>query len=155
MNLKDALYHAVHEYPGGVAALAARMGLAASSLYSMANPNDSSHDWPRERLEQVMVFTGDQRIVQAICALAGGVFVPVGAAQGPLADVSGQMVTLAAEFGDVARAVHDSVRDNRLTSRERDRVAKQLYELISAAAQLGQGLDARVEAGASVLKVAR
>ena len=154
MNLKDALYHAVHDYPGGVAALAARMGLAASTLYSMANPNDATHDWPRERLEQAMVFTGDQQIVQSICTLAGGVFVPVAVTHEPVADVSGQMLSLAAEFGGVARAVQDSVRDGRLTARERDRVAKHLYELIAAAAQLGQGLDARVEAGAPALKVA-
>lgn len=32
MKVKDALYHAVHDYPGGAASLAPRMGVSASTL---------------------------------------------------------------------------------------------------------------------------
>lgn len=153
MNINDALYHAVHDYDGGVSALAGRMGVAASTLYSMANPNERSHDWPLPRALQVLSFTGDQRVIQALCEQAGGVFVPVVASSGPMPDVAARMLKLSAEFGDVAREVNDSVRDKHLTPRERDRVATQLYELIAAAAELGQGLDAEVAAQQPVRRV--
>lgn len=152
MDINDALYHAVHDYKGGVNALAARMGVAASTLYSMANPNDPSHPWPMQRALQVMSFTADQRVIQALCEQAGGVFVPVSPAA-PMADLAQRMVSLSAEFGDVARAVGDAVTDGKLTPRERDRAHAQLYELISAAAQLGQGLDAEVAAQQPVRRV--
>lgn len=153
MNINDALYHAVHEYEGGVATLAVRMGLGSSTLYSMANTNDPTHGWPLSRVMQVIAFTRDQRVIQSLAEAAGGVFVPVPQGSGPMPDVAERMLKLSAEFGDVAREVNDSVRDGHLTPRERDRVAKQLYELIAAAAELGQGLDAQVTAAVPVRAV--
>lgn len=38
MKIRDALYHAVHDYPPGVPDLAGRMVLAPSTLQNLANP---------------------------------------------------------------------------------------------------------------------
>jgi hypothetical protein len=77
-DVYKAFHDTVFAYPGGVDLLAAKMGKAAGVLYNKANLNDSSHNKPTlcEGV-QVQVLTGDSRIVQAMAAVLGGVFVPV------------------------------------------------------------------------------
>lgn len=141
MNLNDALYHAVHDYPGGVAALAARMGLKASTLYSMANPREDAHPWSMQRVMQVAAMTGDHRIAHAICEACGGVFIPLGKPADGAAGAYQRMVSAAAAFGDVARAFENAMKDGRITPRERDAIANQGYESISATADFLAQLD--------------
>src|SRR5690606_31682754 len=43
MAIDDAVYRVVHDAPGGVAGLAARMGVPASTLTHKANPNNATH----------------------------------------------------------------------------------------------------------------
>lgn len=153
MKVEDALYHAVHDYPGGAGSLGPRMGLAASTLYGMANPNGGSHPWPLQRFRQVLALTGDKRPLNALCEENGGVFVPVGAAQENLPGALQQLATLSAEFGDVARHAADAMRDGRITPRELAAFDTQVFELIQAAAGLGMQLRADAEKAAPVRAV--
>lgn len=40
LSVQDAIYHTVHGYPGGVAAIAARMGVSANAKVSGVPPQD-------------------------------------------------------------------------------------------------------------------
>ncbi len=151
MKIEDALYHAVHDYPGGVAALAARMGLAAPTLYGMANPNGSEHPWSLRRFREVLAFSGDLRPLQALCEENGGVFVPTRCAVGDEA-ASVEMNKLAAEFGDVARRFHEAHRDGRITGREANAFDTEIFELIAQAAALAQKVRQSVDRPQSPLK---
>lgn len=42
-DVLDAAYAVVHGYPGGVAALALRMGMSANTLKHKVNPNNNTH----------------------------------------------------------------------------------------------------------------
>jgi len=146
MKVEDALYHAVHDYEGGVDALAVRMGeLSALTLYSMANPRDESHDWSLRRFRQALAMTGDKRPLHALCEENGGVFLPVATSGADLPEALRQVATLAAEFGDVARAAQDALRDGRVSQRELANIETQVFELIAAAAALGQRFRADAE----------
>lgn len=154
MRVEDALYHAVHDYPGGAQALAPRMGVSGSTLQNMADPRQPNHTWPLRRFQQVVALTGDTRPVQALCAENGGVFVPTTRlSESSVPELFRAVSKLAAEFGDVVREIENDMADGRITPRERDMIQKQLNELIEAAAVLGKRID--VDARPVALRVAQ
>lgn len=154
MKVEDALFHAVHDYEGGAAALAVRMGLGVSTLYSMANPRDVAHEWPLKRFRQVVAFTGDMRPIHALCEENGGVFLPVAESSADLPGALQQMVNLCAECGVVARGVADAIKDGRVTQAELAAIETHIFQMIALGAQLGRQLRADSERKPA-LKVAR
>lgn len=159
MNLPDALYHLVHDYPGGVDALAARMHLAPSTLQSMANPNLPSHEWPLKRVLQAMTFTDDLRPLEALCSQFGGVFVRTA----PMVEVADRdlyelATRLGTEFGDVVRSMSAALDKHgqggaRITPRELEAFDREVYELQACAAELRERLAKRCAAGAHLRQV--
>lgn len=142
MKVRDALYHAVHDYAGGVEELAGRMGVAASTLQNTANPRQETHEWSLKRIKQVVDFTGDLRIAHAFAAECGGLFLPVPAGGGAAdADVFRRAMKLAMEFGDVVRELDLAMADGRMTQHERERIHQQIYELGQAAHNVGLEVD--------------
>lgn len=78
MNALDAAYHTVHEYVGGAAALAARLGIrSAAVLNSKVNPNTSTHHLRLDEAIKLMVFTNDYRLLQAINYELGFISIPI------------------------------------------------------------------------------
>lgn len=135
--IADALFNLVHDHPGGAPALAPRMGLAASTLLSMANPNVSSHEWPLKRFVQAMVFAKDVRPLEALCAEFGGVFVPIAQfGDAPPARVLKQAQRVAKEFGDVPVKLAEILKDGRVKPRELAELRREVYEMQQAAAGL-------------------
>ena len=65
MNLADAVYKTVHEYPGGATALAARMGMSSNMLSNKVNPNNDTHHMRLDEANTIMSFTNDYRILHA------------------------------------------------------------------------------------------
>lgn len=154
MRLEDAIYHAVHDYEGGVDVLAKRMGLAQSTLQNMANPRLTSHPWSLKKFRELRDFSGDLRPVHALCEESGGVFVPTTRyADAALPELSAAVVVLAQELGDVAREVTTAAADGRIVPREAQRIHQQLFELIEAAAAMARRVD--VDAQPVPLKVAK
>lgn len=142
MKVRDALYHAVHDYPGGVADLATRMGLAPSTLQNLANPRIETHEWTLKRIRQLFDFTGDLRIAHAFAAEFGGMFLPLaGGSDGGDSDVFRLATSLAKEFGDVVSEIQASMADGRVSQFERERVHQQIYELNRAAHNVGLHID--------------
>lgn len=71
MSVPDAIYHTVHNYPGGVAALAARMGLVVGTLTHKANPNEDKHFMRPGELVAMQHFSGDASVLMAMAAALG------------------------------------------------------------------------------------
>lgn len=64
MNTRDAAYMTSHHYPGGVPALAARMGMDARELTRKLNPNTG--DISLDEAGVLMTLSGDHRILHAM-----------------------------------------------------------------------------------------
>lgn len=142
MKTEDALYHAVHDYPGGATALAPRMQMAPSTLQSTANPTIDTHRWSLRRAMEVIALTGDLRPLQAMAAEFGGVFIRTSQHDTEaLPEAFRSLAKLAAEFGDVARATEDAMRDGRMTPNEAARISTQCMELAQAAADMMRTCD--------------
>lgn len=66
MDVLDAAYHTAHSYPGGVAALAVRMGRSANVMMSKLNTNVDSHHLTLREAQTIMDVTDDDAILQAM-----------------------------------------------------------------------------------------
>ena len=137
MNVEDAIYDAVHGYPGGAVSLAPRLGLAVSTLQNMASPKIESHGWSLPRFRKLLAIAGP-RPLEALCEENGGLFVPMGRFKDlPQGKLLKLMHSLAKEFGDVPRAVEEALADDgRISDNELKNIARQLAEMVAAGSAL-------------------
>lgn len=144
-SVEQALYDAVHDFPGGAPALAPRMGMSFKTLENMADTRQDSHGWNLRRFRQAIGETKDLRPLHALCAEFGGVFVKTDVAgQGDDA-VLAALARLGREFGEVCSTLHDALTDGRVTPKEYERFDAKLYEMNQVAADLRLRMAARVE----------
>lgn len=108
MSVDDAIYHTVHDYPGGVAALAPRMGVPSSTLTHKANPNNATHYMRPGELVKLQHISGSAAILHAMAAALGYTIVRATPSQ-----AQGSMLAATthaqAEFADFMRAAADPV----------------------------------------------
>lgn len=71
MNYKDAFHRMVHSYPGGIEALALRMGMTPGVLRNKANPNSTTNVLSADDLLLACSITGDYSPIHAYCAQLG------------------------------------------------------------------------------------
>lgn len=137
MNTKDAIYQAVHDYPGGAEALAPRMGLKPNTLRHMADPKKETHGWSLRRFDLLTVHAGTAPLA-AFCQEHGGLFVPLGEfADAPHAKLLKQLHSLAKEFGDVPRVIEQALkRDGQISDNELKRIERELAEMVGASSAL-------------------
>ena len=129
MNVSDAAYHTVRNYPGGAEALATRLTridekgeqkcMAGAVLRSKVNPNTSTHHLTLAEADQIMAITGDHRILHALAGTHGYALVAVGAEQGAAATSLMQAVLGAnAAEGSFDQKLAEALADDRISPRE-------------------------------------
>ena len=126
MSPEDALYHAVHDYPGGPASLAPRMALSPKTLQNMADTRQGTHPWSLRRFCEVLTLTDDMRPLQALCDENHGVFVrlPRGiASDEALLDLLMEHNTA---FGAVCEEVRRALADNDVEPAELEAVRQRV-----------------------------
>ncbi|WP_341304707.1 phage regulatory CII family protein [Pseudomonas sp. TMP25] len=129
----EEIHKALHEalLDGGPKQVAHLMGVSHTGLLNRANPNDDTHRLHFDQVLQIIWHTKDARPVAAMAALLG--FDLVSREEVEAIPVQGALNEVVAEFGDVARTVHDAMADNHLSALERRQIVKQAQELIDAA----------------------
>jgi hypothetical protein len=130
MDVHDAAYHLAHAYPGGVPALAQRMGMSANTLQHKVSLTNSTHHLTLRECVAMQDISGDKRVVQAMCGALGGVFLDMG--YDTRNTTMEQVMHMAKEFGDVLAAVNDAVADGRVTHNEMQDCERQAAELQAA-----------------------
>ena len=136
MNITDALYRAAHAYPGGLEALAVRMGISASSLAHKVSPNyPGAHCSPQE-MAAIMEFTGDHGALQALAGRMRYMLLPM-VAKGPVdAEFTQRLATSVKEFGEFIAAISADLGDGRVTDNELRRIECELADMQAATAAL-------------------
>ena len=82
LNVRQALYRASRDYPGGQFALAMTLGISPDDLCKRVNPNDIRPIRP-ELIEEIVETTCDPRLLNALVRPAGAVaFIPAAVAAG-------------------------------------------------------------------------
>lgn len=67
----DAAYYTAHKYPGGVRAIAQRMGMSANVLQNKVNPNNDTHHLTLAEAVALMDVSDNDAILMALAAHRG------------------------------------------------------------------------------------
>lgn len=135
LDVHEAFYRVVHDYPGGVKELAAKMGLTVKVLYNKADPENDSYNKPTlADGVQATLATGDNRIVQAFANTVGGVYYDLP----DLSKISTDALMLhilriESEGGDFYRSINNSLeKDNQINPGEYAKIEREAHEWIGA-----------------------
>jgi hypothetical protein len=137
MDILDAFYHTCHDYPGGIEALAPRVGVQAGVLRNKACTTNTANKPTFAEALSVCEFTGDHRMVHAFADALGYVCVKVdqGVTAGDLAVL--ELVTKGlSAHGEVGAAVYSALADGRIERREMDAIEKAVYDTVRSMQEL-------------------
>jgi hypothetical protein len=146
VNVDDAGYATVHDYPGGSESLAPRMGMSAAILRGKVNPNDRGHHLTLAEADRMIGLTCDLRILQALAAQHRQVVLPID--EGDDASDMAVLEAIAAMWssnGDLGTAVHRALSDNVLTRRELDGISAAAHKLTNRVFSMLARLEGMVE----------
>lgn len=119
MNVTDAAYATVHDYEGGAAALAPRLGMSAAILRAKVCPSTDRNKLMLDEADKLMGLTGDYRILQALNAEHGFAMQPLPEREHDARESLGELVldsNIAA--GKFAGAIRDALSDGLISERE-------------------------------------
>lgn len=131
LDIDDALYHLAHDYPGGVPALAQRMGMSPNSLAHKVSLTQRTHHASPGELVKLQAIAGDARPLHAMAAELGYVAIAVTPKAG--GGTSLQDVTrLVREFAELLGAVTEAAEDASITANEMRRVEAEAGDVMAA-----------------------
>ena len=134
-SVLDAAYLTAHNQPGGIPALAARMGVNATVLSHKLNPNNTTHHLTVRDLVTVMHMTGSTSPLHALCMEFGHMALPIPSVTGDDATAEALMATCK-EFADFLQSTTEAIKDKKVTKLELRDIRKELGEMIAAAGKL-------------------
>ena len=117
MNIDDAAYATVHDYPGGSESLAPRIGTSGAVLRNKVNPNNTTHRLTLSEAVQLSDIADDDRMLQAWAAHRGKALVDVQASASSRPVVA-HVLDFTTSGGDLARVLQEALADNLITDNE-------------------------------------
>lgn len=147
MNLLDAAYNVVHDYPGGAQSLAPRLGKSGTYLCAEVAATGTAKLGLLDAAK-ITQLTGDLRILAAFATNAGQMLVPLPSVT--MAATDDCMIRLGAaatEFGIFCTVVAGDLSDGKITDNELCSIDRQSGELIAKLHSLREALADRNQAG--------
>lgn len=137
MNINDAAYATVHDYPGGSESLAPRLNMSAAVLRNKVNLNNTSHHLTLREAMRVMGVTDDHRILFAECEELG-YMPPMRRVEFNVSDAAllETYTRLMSELGEFSREFHLALSDGKITSKEIVRLREEMREFQAAGEEL-------------------
>lgn len=136
MNVTDAAYDTVHQYPGGSESLAPRMGLTAATLRGKVNPNSDRNRLALEEADEMMAKTGDYRILHALAANHG--FVLQRSDAPSCGSLIAALLAAVTANGDLSGIVAAAMADGQITANESDEISRACALAQAAIVQVAQ-----------------
>ncbi|SMG00356.1 phage regulatory CII family protein [Burkholderia singularis] len=142
MNIIDAAYAVVHDYPGGSESLAPRVGLSGAMLRNKVNPNNDTHKLVLAEAVRITDVANDDRILDAWARERGYALVKIPSAENCS---DGEIVELMAKTwetnGEIGKEIIRTFEDNRVERHEVLRVKERTWKHF----QVLLGLVSRIE----------
>jgi hypothetical protein len=139
MNQHDALYKVARAYPGGLEALAGRLGMSVNVLRNKLAPGIESHYPSFEELSTIVEHCQQAGVKEALLplhALLGrhgmAAFLVPEPEQVSKDDLSQTVCRVMSQVGDVAEAVSNALMDGVITVVEADLIEKEFQGAITA-----------------------
>jgi hypothetical protein len=147
MNLLDAAFNLVSDYPGGAQSLAPRMGKGVSTLSHEVTAAGTAKLGLLDA-EKMSVLSGDYRILTAWANNMGHMLLPLPTtAQRLDDDCMLRLADTAKEFGELCKEVAGDLADSVISDNELDRIDRETGRLIASLQALRGSLAARNLAG--------
>ena len=147
MNLLDAAYALVHEYPGGSESLAPRVGKNATTL-SHEVLGTGAAKLGLLTAETMTIFSGDLRILQEFAANCEQMVVPLPKLDpGQSDDCMLRLAATAHEFGKLCTEVAGDLVDGQISDNELARIDRECGRLIASVHSMRKALAQRNQAG--------
>lgn len=146
--LGDIAYHLAHDYPGGVPALAVRMGKNATVLMHKLNPNNTTHHLTAHELDALDDFTGGLRVAEYFAHKHDCYLVRMAAPEG--LDESALMdafFDVTREWGEFCAEFQADYADGEITQEEYQRLKARRLELCQRMVALTDRIFLMVEGG--------
>jgi hypothetical protein len=120
VNIEDAAYAVVHDYPGGSESLAPRVAMPAAVIRNKVNPNNDTHKLSLLEAVRITAVTGDERILEAWVHDRNAVLVKLPAATETPdnQEILTKFLELTAHYGALARRYQEATEDDVVDERE-------------------------------------
>lgn len=143
MNLLDAAFNLVSDYPGGAQSLAPRMGKAGSTLSHEVTAAGTAKLGLLDA-EKMSVLANDARILTAWANNMGHMLVPLPTIEQRLDDdCMLRLANTAKEFGELCKEVAGDLADSIISDNELHRIDQETGRLIASLQSLRGALAAR------------
>ncbi|WP_372380276.1 phage regulatory CII family protein [Xanthomonas sp. NCPPB 1062] len=157
MNIADAAYHTVHDYPGGAGALVKRMAprqnqrgelveMSEAVLNSKVNPNTRTHIYGLLEASEIMGLTGDFRVLHSLAAEHG--FGLVLLEPGEAGGLMDSFLAASGAKGALAMLLSEVLADHKVSPNEADQVDQLCLKAQAFLVQLSARARAAAQAGA-------
>jgi hypothetical protein len=153
MNQHDALYKVARSYPGGLEALALRMGISANVLRNKLAPTIASHYPSFEEVSAIIELCQQAGVPDALLPLHAllvrhgmAAFVVPQAEQIGSDDLSQTVCRVMSQVGAVAEAVSTALLDGIVTTAEADLIEREFEGALSALGEWRARLRLRAHA---------
>ncbi len=142
-DVDRALYETAHDFPGGVPALATRLGRATGTIHNKADPGCETHQFAVREALAMMLASRDYRVLRTLARATGHAVIP----HGDFSDTSDvELLQLYArlhqEIGETSGAIRQAL-EGREIGRERvATIRREIHEDIEAALELLSRIEA-------------
>lgn len=147
MNILDAAYNTVRDFPGGANALAPRMGIKSPAvLNSKVNLNTNTHHLTLAEASKMMGIAGDFRILHSLNAEHGKVAIDLPKIlEFQDTALTELVLSMSMGSGDVSGVFKEMMMDGRITEAEAEDMSKVIHGLHMVLAELDAQVHACVE----------
>lgn len=130
------MYRLVHEHPGGVEALAVRVGMKAGVLRNKANPNSTTNFFTIDEMIRLCQVANDFRPLMAMNAELGHACTKID--EKPAGDFSMLESTSSiwSKMGELGQQVHTALTDGRMEEHEAKAIEQAAFALFGPVMQL-------------------
>lgn len=146
MNVADAAYNTVHDYPGGSPSLAPRLGISAQVLTNKVSLTQHHNKLTLYEALKIQGVTGDLRILHSMAAELGCICVPAGDVSGSGdMDLLDSFMSVVRELGELSAEFQRDWSDGRITAREFERIKSESYDVQRTLGELLLRIEQLVE----------
>lgn len=132
MDLMDAAYHVVHDYPGGAESLGPRVGKSPTTL-SHEVAKVGAAKFGLETAARVTELSQDMRILAAFALRCGHMTLPLPELANPDNDTCiAELGIILSEVGELVRDTTDSLRDGVISDNEMARIDRECGVLVAS-----------------------
>ena len=121
MDVHDALYKAAHEYPGGVEALAVRMGKVPQVMRNKLNPNTATNVISLAEFDMALPILGYEPL-RALAAAHGFALFQMSEGEASDQAVLEMFAALVGSHGNVGTEIYTALADGRIEAHEMKRI---------------------------------